>query len=228
MTGLLAPQQFPGDDGSADPTLLAALDAGDVRAVVAALATARVLVPVVAVLGESGESSLTGLATDKSADMALVTLAAPDGRQVLPVFSSIAVLQAWDARARPVPVHARRAALSAVDDGCELLVVDPGGAGVLVPRPAMWAVAKDVAWVPSPEHPDVQAAVAALADDEEALQTAHCEPGRRAELAVVLAVRLGLTREQVDALTARVGELLATSPAVADHVDSLELRVLPA
>ncbi len=228
MTGLLSPQQFPGDDGSADPALLAAVEAGDVRAVVAALAAARVLVPVVAVLGESGESSLTGRATDKSADMALVTLAAPDGRQVLPVFSSTAALQAWDARARPVPVHARRAALSAVDDGCELLVVDPGGAGVLVPRPAMWAVAQDLAWVPSPEHPDVQAAVAALADEEESLQAARCEPGRRAELAVVLAVRSGLTREQVDALTARVGESLATSRAVADHVDSVELRVVPA
>ena len=228
MSGLLAPQQFPDDDGSADPALLAALASGDVGQVVAALASARVLVPVVAVLGESGESSLTGLATDKSADMALVTLTAADGRQVLAVFSSTATLRAWDARARPVPVHARRAALSAVDDGCELLVVDPGGAGVLVPRPALWAVAKDVPWVPSPDHPDVQAAVARLADTESAVRSVGCEPGRRAELAVVLGVRPGLTREEVDALTARVGEALAASPVVADLVDSLELRVVPA
>ncbi len=227
MSGLLSPQQFPGDDGAADPALLAALRSGEVREVVRALAAARVLVPVVAVLGESGESSLTGLGTDKSADMALVTLTAPDGRQVLPVFSSVAALQGWDARARPVPVHARRAALSAVGDGCELLVVDPGGAGALVPRPAMWAIAQDLEWVPSPEHPDVRAAVATLAADEDALREARCEPGRRAELAVVLAVRPGLTRAQVDALTARVGEALAASPAVADHVDSLELRVVP-
>jgi hypothetical protein len=228
VTGLLSPQQFPDDDGSADPALLGALGSGDLRRVVAALASARVLVPVVAVLGESGESSLTGLATDKSADMALVLLTAPDGRQALPVFSSTGALQVWDARARPVPVHARRAALSAVDDGCQLLVVDPGGAGVLVPRPAVWAVAQDRPWVPSPEQPDVLRAVAALAEDEPELVRAGCEPGRRAELAVVLAVVPGLSRERLDALTARVGDALAASPAVAEHVDSLELRVVPA
>lgn len=228
MTGLLAPQQFPGDDGGADPVLVAALASGDVRRVVGALSSARVLVPVVAVLGESGESGLTGLATDKSADMALVTLTAPDGRQALPVFSSTASLQAWDARARPVPVHPRRAALSAVRDGCELLVVDPGGAGVLVPRPAVWAIAQDLPWVPSPEQPDVVGAVTALAGAEPELVRTGCEPGRRAELAVVLAVAPGLSRERLDALTGRVGEALAASPAVAEHVDSLELRVVPA
>ena len=227
MSGLLAPQQFPDDDGSADPALVEALASGDVRRVVATLPSTRVLVPVVAVLGESGESSLTGLATDKSADMALVLLTAPDGRQALPVFSSTAALQSWDARARPVPVHARRAALSAVDDGCQLLVVDPGGAGVLVPRPAVWAIAQDHPWVPSPQHPDVVRAVTALADGEPELVRSGCEPGRRAELAVVLAVAPGLSRERLDALTARVGQALAASPAVAEHVDSLELRVVP-
>ncbi len=228
MTGLLSPQQFPGDDGSADPDLAAALAGGDVEAVVAALGGARVMVPVVAVLGESGQSSLTGLATDKSADMALVTLTAPDGRQALPVFSSTAALAAWDDRARPVPVHARRAALSAVDDGCQLLVVDPGGAGVLVPRPALWALAQDHPWVPSPRHPQVAAAVAGIAAAEPDVASAAAEPGRRAELAVVLAVRPGLSRERLDALTARVGRTLAASQHVADHVDSLELRVVPA
>jgi len=228
VSGLLSPQQFPDDDGSADPVLLEALASGDVRRVVVALTSARVLVPVVAVLGESGQSSLTGLATDKSADMALVTLTAPDGRQALPVFSSTVALQAWDGRARPVPVHPRRAALSAVDDGCQLLVVDPGRAGVVVPRPALWAIAQDHPWVPSPEQPDVVRAVAALAQAEPELVRSGCGPGRRAELAVVLAVVPGLSRERLDALTARIGEALAASPAVAEHVDSLELRVVPA
>ncbi|GAB4063039.1 SseB family protein [Angustibacter speluncae] len=232
MSGLLAPGEFAGDDGAPDDALVAALAAADVLAVVGALATARVFVPVVAVLGETGESSLTGLASDKSADMALVTLTAPDGRQALPVFSSAEALAGWDARARPVPVRARRAALSAVDDGCDLLVVDPGGAGVVVPRPALWAVARDEPWVPSPAHPDVVRSVAEVAEavgaHEPALAGAFCEPGRRAELAVVLALRPGLDRDDLVALTTRVSEALAARPEVADLVDSLELRVVPA
>lgn len=232
MSGLLAPGEFAGDDGAPDAALVTALGTADLPAVVAALASARVFVPVVAVLGETGESSLTGLASDKSADMALVTLTAPDGRQALPVFSSAEALAGWDARARPVPVRARRAALSAVDDGCDLLVVDPGGAGVVVPRPALWAVAKDEPWVPSPTHPEVLRAVAEVAGavgaHEPALAGASCEPGRRAELAVVLALRPGLDRDELAALTTRVSEALAGRPEVADLVDSLELRVVPA
>lgn len=232
MSGLLAPGEHAGDDGTPDTALVAALDAGDVPAVVAALASARVFVPVVAVLGETGVSSLTGLVGDKSADMALVTLAAPDGRQALPVFTSTEALAAWNGRARPVPVRARRAALSAVDDGCDLLVVDPGGAGVLVPRPALWAVAKDEPWVPSPAHPAVVRVVAEVAAEvaghEPALAGASCEPGRRAELAVVLRLRPGLDRDRLTALTTRVSQALAARPEVADLVDSLELRVVPA
>lgn len=238
MSGLLAPGEFAGDDGTPDAALVTALESvragagAHVEAVVAALAPARVFVPVVAVLGETGESSLTGLVGDKSADMALVTLTAPDGRQALPVFSSAVALAAWDARARPVPVRARRAALSAVDDGCDLLVVDPGGAGVVVPRPALWALAKDEPWVPSPRHPAVARAVAEVTEDvgrhEPSLAGGGCEPGRRAELAVVLRLRPGLDRDALAALTTRVSQALAARTEVADLVDSLELRVFPA
>jgi hypothetical protein len=41
-----------------------------------------------------------------------VTVAAPDGRRVLPVFTSVAIA-AWDPRARPVPADGVRTALSA-------------------------------------------------------------------------------------------------------------------
>jgi len=232
VSGLLAPAQFQDDDGSPDPDLEQALQAcsagSGTEAVVAALARARVLVPVVAVLGESGQSSLTGLRSDKSADMALVTLTSPDGRRTLPVFSSTAALAAWDARARPVPVHARRAALSAVQDGCELLVVDPAGAGVLVPRPAVWAVAQDEAWIPSPRHPRVRAAVLEAVAHEPAVLAVHQEPGARAELRVLLQVRAGLDRAGLDAVTSRITAALAASQVVADLVDSVELRVVPA
>lgn len=236
MSGLLTPTEFAGDDGRPDPRLRAALEAVAldpepaaralaVERVVLALAGARLLVPVVAVLGDSEQSSLTGLRTDKNADMALVTLTAPDGRVVMPVFSGTDTLAAWDGRSRPVPVTTRRACLAAVEEGCQLLVVDPGSAAVVVPRPALWALAQAEAWLPSPRHPDVAAAVERAVDAEPAVTSARTEPGTTAELVVVLAVRSGLDRTAVRALTSRVTAALAASRAVADHVDSVALRL---
>ena len=52
---------------------------------------------------------------------------------------------------------------------------------------------------------------------------ADAVPGRRAEVAVVLDLRAGLSREGLDRVLADVGARLAHE--VADVVDSLELRV---
>lgn len=240
----LAPTPFGGDDGSADPALTAALAQLDAAAprgepdsaasrsaalqgLVAALASCRVLVPVVAVAGETGTTD-AGLVVDKSADMAVVTLTARDGRRTMPVFSGLTALAAWDPAARPVPVEVRTAALAAVDEGCELLVLDPATAAVVVPRPAVWALAQGHAWTPSPTHPRVAEALRTAVAAEPAVTGVRGEPGRRAELAVVLAVRPGLDRPALDALTRRVGDALAADDAVAELVDSVELRVVPA
>ena len=162
----------PATTGSADAALQQALEeraagrAGD-EDVVAALASARLLVPVVAVLGEGVEA--THGTADKQADMALVTLTSPDGVRALPVFSSLESLAQWDATARPVPVEARRAAVSAVAEGCDVMVLDPSGpVSFVVGRPALWALGQGRPWLPAHRDPEVQAVlrdVAAAVDD---------------------------------------------------------------
>ena len=122
---------FAGDDGSAAPELAAALAAWqrDPTAYVEALAAlqrSRVLVPVVAVLGEV-EYDDAGLAHDKASDMATVLLQGADGRLALLAFTGTAALTAWDPQARPVPVAAGLAARSALQDGAAALVVDLAG-----------------------------------------------------------------------------------------------------
>ena len=123
---------FAGDDGTAPETLTVALaaydadpDAGYLPAL-AALCTSRVLVPVVAVLGEVGYDE-AGLAHDKSSDMAAVLMRRPDGRTALLAFTSTGALTGWNAEGRPVPVPAGTAALSAVQDGADALLVDVAG-----------------------------------------------------------------------------------------------------
>lgn len=127
---------FADDDGAADPGLAAALAAHDGSAggraeVMAALIGSRLLVPVVAILGEV-EVDADGLTHDKTSDMAAVLLTGGDGRLALLAFTSTASLAAWNPEARPVPVTARAAALSAVQEDAAALLVDVAGPHRLV------------------------------------------------------------------------------------------------
>lgn len=122
---------FPGDDGSVPDALGAALAsyAGDrsrYAEALAALQSSRLLVPVVALLGEV-EHDEQGLAQDKSSDMAAVLMRGRDGRLALLAFTGTGPLEAWNAEARPVPVPAQVAAQSAVQDDAAALVLDVAG-----------------------------------------------------------------------------------------------------
>lgn len=122
---------FRGDDGAPDPGLTQALKAyADDPArhldVYLALQHARLLVPVLAVLGEV-EHDETGLAHEKTSDMATALLTGKDGRQGLLAFSGLESLGRWRADARPAPVAATLAARSALQEGASALVVDVAG-----------------------------------------------------------------------------------------------------
>ena len=128
---LLAGAGAPDDTGAADPALAAALaayaeDPAREPEVLAALPGARLLVPVVAELGEC-EPGADGLVRDKSSDLATVLMRGTDGRLALLAFTGTDTLRRWDPDARPVPVPARTAALAARQDGAEALLIDVAG-----------------------------------------------------------------------------------------------------
>jgi hypothetical protein len=226
----LTSRPFAGDDGRADPALVRALATGDVEQAAAALVAARVLVPVVAVLGD-GPAPIGphGRPVDRSADMAVATLVAPDGRRALPVFTSSAALGAWDAAARPVPAEGPRAALSAVQDGCVALVVDPGSPGsVVLPRPALWALAQARPWVPPERDPEVADAVRAAVGGQEKVAAVRLGAGEGGGLTVVLVVRAGLDAAELAALLDAVRGGLARAEVLAERTESLALTVVPA
>ncbi|WP_019137412.1 SseB family protein [Cellulomonas massiliensis] len=204
------------------------------RDVVGALAGARVLVPVLAELeaAEVVEHGGHAHTVDKEASAGVVALRAPDGRTALPVFSSVETMTRWRPDARPVPADAARAALSAVQEGWELVVVDPAGpATALLPRPAVWALARQEPWRPAVLDGVVDPEVAAVAARVRAVAgvaDAHVEAGRRAEVCVAVALPPGLDRAGLDDVLARVNAVLAADDVVAERVDSVELRVRPA
>lgn len=227
---------FAGDDGTADPALATALAAyavvssvPNLAAVVTALATARVLIPILAEL-DVAEAGEFGQQVDKEASAGVVALEAPDGRRALPVFSSVAAMTAWRPDARPVPVEAVRAALSAVAEDWALLVVDPAGpVTALIPRPAVWTVAQSRRWIPAVSDGVVDTEVAAEVADSLStvshVRTFSAQAGRQAEVAVVLGLPPGLDRAGLDGVLAEVNQKLAESSLISERVDSLELQV---
>lgn len=227
---------FAGDDGSADQALASALSeyaaAPGVPAlerVVAALAPARVLVPILAELDVSGTTE-SGQLVDKEASAGVVALEAPDGRRALPVFSSVAAMTAWRTDARPVPVESSRAALSAVAEDWALLVVDPAGpVTALIPRPAVWAVAQGQQWLPAVSEgvvsPVVLDEITSAVGTVQQVRTVTAVAGRKAEVAVVLGLAPGLDRAGLDGVLSAVNSALAGSALIGERIDSLELQV---
>lgn len=225
---------FSGDDGSADRELADlmlghSMGATGLARVVERLAKTRVLVPVLASLDKE-DFTEDGHKFDKEASAGIVALEAPDGRKALPVFTSVAAMARWRKDARPVPVDAVRAALSAVSEDWALLVVDPASPhSVLIPRPAVWAIAQQLPWEPA-----ISDGVAAqeITDELQGLllgipdiARVSAAPGKTAEVAVVLGINPGLTRTQLDSVLAEVNSALASSSLISGRVDSLELRI---
>lgn len=116
---------------------------------------------------------------DKESDVALVSLKAADGRGALPVFTSIPKLTQWHKDARPVAVWMPRACLSAVDEGNDLVVLDPGAhLTYVVRRPEVYALAQQYQWVPSYEDTEIAEELSALTDLVPGLAQLAMAPGR--------------------------------------------------
>lgn len=225
-----------GDDGSADPALLDALlrfrsgDGSQVE-VVDAFRSARVLVPLVAEKGAEGVGP-TGLKVDKTQELSIVTVAAPDGRRVQPAFSSVDTMRQWDAAARPIPVEAIRVALSASSEETDLIVLDPASdTEFVLRRPAVWAIAQEQPWEPSFLSPEVFTALRESIGHEMAVIDVAVAPGdpdarmQGPELVVTLELIDGLDRETLDAVLARLAQRWAADDRMAVLVDSLTVKL---
>jgi hypothetical protein len=228
---------FGDDDGSAPAPLLAALAAfragtAGADAVVDAVRSSRLLIPLVAELGDSGVNA-HGHTVDKSQELAIVTVAGPDGRTVLPVFSSVDAMQRWNPLARPVPADGSRVALAAAGEETELVVLDPTSeTEFVIRRPALWAIAQGGPWVPS--HLDA-AVFTAFVDSIGSelgvhdVSLASGDPSARLageELVVRLELARGLTREELDAVLSRLAQRWAADDVIATRVDSLRVQLV--
>lgn len=213
--------------GGADPDSIQTLAERRHR-VLSELSLTRVLVPLLAEAGELGETP-DGRIVEKTQELSIVTVASPDGRRVMPVFSSVAAMQRWNPGSRPIPVPAPQAAIAAAQEGTDLIIVDPGSPDTQfgVRRPELEAVALGGGRTPAWADPEVRAAFLAAAAGEGPLRALALLPGDPAgdltapETEVHLLIDEGLDRDDLTAMLTRLQERWARDETIADRVDSM-------
>jgi len=233
------PNPAPDDDGTAPPKLVAILSRfhqGDATEadVVNVVRESRFLIPLLAEAGDTGTTD-AGLTIDKTQELSIVTVTGPDGRTVLPVFSSVTAMSNWNPQARPVPAAGTRVALAAASENTDLVVIDPlSDSEFVVRRPALWSIAQSTEWTPSYLRAEVRDEFAASASNESdvvEIQLLAGDPGARLhgpELIVQISMRPGLDRENLDAVMERLRDRWSTSELIANAVDSLAIQVVRA
>jgi SseB protein N-terminal domain len=175
VSGHLNPggQQFRGDRGAASAQVTAALAAyqsgqGSEQAALAALAAARLLVPVIAEKGDDGTDS----------EMVLPTLIGRDGRAAILAFTGLDALARWRPDARPVPAEADRVWRAAVADGSAVVIDVAGPVPLAIEGARLAALAAGDPVPPPHEDPDVRAEVQAAIAAEPAIAAFSLAPGR--------------------------------------------------
>jgi hypothetical protein len=224
------------DDGSAPAKLLEALkrfrsrELGEAE-VVEEVRVSRLLIPLVAHAGETGVAP-DGHLVDKTQELSIVTVAGPDGRSVLPAFTSVAAMSRWNPKARPIPADGTRVALAAASEGTDLVVLDPTSeTEFAIRRPALWAMAQGRAWQPSYLDDAVLAEFMAAADGEDAIVAIQLAPGdpdaRLAgpELLVQLSLVAGLDELALAELLGRAQDRWSSSELIAERVDSMTVKL---
>ncbi|MEU3187818.1 SseB family protein [Streptomyces sp. NPDC006923] len=220
---------FSDDDGTADPALTAALaawaeDRSAEGQVLTALRGARLLVPVVAVLGETEEDE-NGLRREKTSDMAVPTLRAGD-RRALPAFTSVAALARWDPGARPVAVPLHQALRAAAHERADTVVLDLAGpVAYQLTGPALLALAEGRTSADPLDDPAVVAALRSAVAAEPAVVRAHLVRGGAGGTLALVPAPGALPAEAVRRVA---GALAADEVLRARLVRGLDLALLPA
>ena len=243
---------FAGDDGTTPDAVASAVarvrdagersSGGDAAALrelaeahadaVAAFGAERFLVALIAEAGELGETP-EGRIVEKTQELSIVTVAAPDGRRVLPIFTSVETMQRWHPEARPIPVPGAQAALAAAQENTDLVMIDAATPEreYGVRRTALEAFALGNRVLPGWADPEVGEAFALTIAGEPDVLGIALEPGDplarliAPEIRVVLTLAPGLDRAALDALLARMQQRWAESALIADRVDSMTVSL---
>lgn len=198
---------------------------------IAAFGGARFLIPLIAQAGDYGLTD-DGKVVEKTQELSIVTVAAPDGRKAMPIFASVAAMQQWNPLARPIPVPGPQAAIAAAQEETDLIVINPGADTEFgIRRPALEAFALAERVLPSWADGAVREAFERSIEAESTTIGVQLVPGDPTsrlltpELTVRLILQPGLDRSALDALIARLQGRWAADETIARRVDSLAVQL---
>ena len=230
---------YSGDNGDADANLIESISKFQLglvtsEEVLKAIGQARLLIPLIANLGEAGEGA-HGHQVDKSADLSIVTVLTPDNQRALPVFSSVATMTKWNPEARPVPNDGRKVALAAASEGNTRLVLDPmSETEFVVKRPGIAAIAQGIPWLTPANNPEVVEIINTVLAESGAVESFTLVEGDPTckllgqELLVVLYLEPGLSETQLKELEKDFFEQITNSERFVELVDSVGVKFLQA
>lgn len=231
------PNAWQNDDGSADPKVAAVLaDIAFKRATVeellAVLPGTRLLVPLLAELGDS-EIGPHGQKVDKSADLSIVAVATPDGATAIPAFTDVISMQTWRPDARPVPVSIEKLAVAAAGEGHTRIVINPATDLVGLRFPQLRALATNDPWVNPVADGLFHAGLQQVFDrvtEIVSFEVKWLDPLGTllaSEIEITLWLKAGLSRQELAETISRATELITETPE-ASRVDSFSFKLLPA
>ncbi len=224
---------FADDDGSTPEIVAKALaeENFSLEKLHEALLNSRVLIPLVAQLGES-EVGAHGKVVDKSAELSIVAVATPDGQSAIPAFTSVDRMRIWKGDARPVPIETSRVALAAIAEGHTRVILNPGTDSIALRRPFLAALAQQLKWTPPHKNSRVFDLVEIALSNLEHIESFglfDADPAgtlRQAELMIQLSVTAGLNSSQLSDLLNQFSQSLQSEEFL-QLVDSVSLKVMP-
>lgn len=229
------PNPHAADSGETPPDVSEALGAwrsgsGTYSALIAAFATNRFLIPLVAHAGDDFDAD-NPVMEDKIQELSVVTVAGPGGEKVIPVFTSAAAIKNWNAEARPIPIDAQRVALAAASEHTDRIVVNAGTDSIVLRRPAVWAMAQGVDYLAPWESPDFLTETRVLLADVEHLDDVTViagdprSTGAGSDVSLSLTIVADLDPEAVRAVIDQVQARVSGSELFTSQVDALTLTL---
>jgi hypothetical protein len=224
-----------GDTGETPADVTGSLTAwragtGSFTDLVAALAVNRFLIPLVTHAGDDFDVD-NPVMEDKVQELSVITVAGPSGEKVIPAFTSVAAMSAWNSEARPIPIDAQRVALAAASEQTDRIVVNPGTDSIVLRRPVVWTIAQGKPYVAPWESAEFLAETHKLLAGIDDLVEVGVGPGDLnatgdgPDVTLILGLIDGLDADRVRTLVAEVQARISNNDIYINQVDALALSL---
>ena len=197
---------------------------------VAAFAVNRFLIPLVTHAGDDFDVD-NPVMEDKVQELSVITVAGPNGEKVIPAFTSVAAMSAWNSEARPIPIDAQRVALAAASEQTDRIVVNPGTDSIVLRRPVVWSIAQGNPYTAPWESSEFLAESQNLLEGIDNLVEVGVGPGDPnatgdgPDVTLILGLIDGLDADRVRTLVAEVQARISNNDIYINQVDALALSL---